>query len=77
VEIPCSIAEQLKAYVKLFHPRLIGLTGDARQIRKLISAYKEDPVIEGSRPRHRPHGIYLPDGPRRRVSRFLPARRFG
>jgi cytochrome oxidase Cu insertion factor (SCO1/SenC/PrrC family) len=31
---------QLKGYVKLFHPRLIGLTGDARQIRKLTSAYK-------------------------------------
>ena len=32
--------EQLKEYVRLFHPRLIGLTGDARQIRKLTSAYK-------------------------------------
>jgi cytochrome oxidase Cu insertion factor (SCO1/SenC/PrrC family) len=32
--------EQLKEYVKLFHPRLIGLTGDAPQIRKLTSAYK-------------------------------------
>ena len=32
--------EQLKEYVKLFHPSLIGLTGDASQIRKLTSAYK-------------------------------------
>ena len=32
--------EQLKEYVRLFHPRLIGLTGDARQIRKLTGAYK-------------------------------------
>jgi cytochrome oxidase Cu insertion factor (SCO1/SenC/PrrC family) len=32
--------EQLKQYVALFHPRLIGLTGDTRQIRKLTSAYK-------------------------------------
>ncbi len=32
--------EQLKEYVRLFHPRLIGLTGDARQIRRLTEAYK-------------------------------------
>jgi protein SCO1/2 len=32
--------EQLKEYVKLFHPKLIGLTGDVRQIRKLSSSYK-------------------------------------
>jgi cytochrome oxidase Cu insertion factor (SCO1/SenC/PrrC family) len=32
--------EHLKEYVNLFHPRLIGLTGDVRQIRKLTSAYK-------------------------------------
>jgi cytochrome oxidase Cu insertion factor (SCO1/SenC/PrrC family) len=32
--------EQLKEYVRLFHPGLIGLTGDASQIRKLTSAYK-------------------------------------
>ena len=32
--------EQLKDYVRLFHPRLIGLTGEPRQIRKLTSAYK-------------------------------------
>ena len=32
--------EQLNEYVRLFHPRLIGLTGNAREIRKLTSAYK-------------------------------------
>lgn len=32
--------EQLKAYVALFHPRLIGLTGDARRIRDMTDAYK-------------------------------------
>ena len=32
--------ELLKAYVGLFHPRLIGLTGDPRQVQKVASAYK-------------------------------------
>ena len=32
--------EQLKGYVALFHPRLIGLTGDQRQIRNVTRAYK-------------------------------------
>jgi cytochrome oxidase Cu insertion factor (SCO1/SenC/PrrC family) len=32
--------EQLKAHVALFHPRLIGLTGDREQIRNVTSAYK-------------------------------------
>jgi protein SCO1/2 len=31
---------QLKNYVALFHPRLIGLTGDVNQIRKVTRAYK-------------------------------------
>ena len=31
---------QLKGYVALFHPRLVGLTGSARQIRRVASAYK-------------------------------------
>lgn len=33
-------AEQLKSYVALFHPRLIGLTGDAKEIRKVADKYK-------------------------------------
>jgi cytochrome oxidase Cu insertion factor (SCO1/SenC/PrrC family) len=32
--------EQLKAYVALFHPRLIGLTGDPTQIRKVAGEFK-------------------------------------
>jgi protein SCO1/2 len=32
--------EQLKAYLALFHPRLIGLTGDAKQIRQVANSYK-------------------------------------
>jgi cytochrome oxidase Cu insertion factor (SCO1/SenC/PrrC family) len=32
--------EQLKGYVALFHPRIIGLTGDRRQIRDVANAYK-------------------------------------
>jgi cytochrome oxidase Cu insertion factor (SCO1/SenC/PrrC family) len=32
--------EQLKSYVALFHRRMIGLTGDRRQIREVTRAYK-------------------------------------
>jgi protein SCO1/2 len=32
--------DQLKAYVALFHPRMIGLTGSTRQIRDGARAYK-------------------------------------
>ena len=32
--------EHLKSYVALFHPRMIGLTGDRRQIREVTRAYK-------------------------------------
>ncbi|MPZ58769.1 MAG: redoxin domain-containing protein [Rhizobiales bacterium] len=32
--------EQLKTYVALFHPRLVGLTGAHRQVRKVALAYK-------------------------------------
>jgi cytochrome oxidase Cu insertion factor (SCO1/SenC/PrrC family) len=32
--------EQLKGYVALFHPRMIGLTGDRRQICEVTRAYK-------------------------------------
>ena len=33
-------AAHLAEYVPLFHPRLIGLTGSAEQIRRVASAYK-------------------------------------
>ena len=32
--------EQLRGYVGLFHPRMIGLTGDMKQIRRVAQAYK-------------------------------------
>ena len=32
--------EHLRAYVPLFHPRLIGLTGDAASIHKAAEAYR-------------------------------------
>jgi len=32
--------EQLKSYVALFHPRMVGLTGDRRQIREVTRAYR-------------------------------------
>ena len=32
--------DQLKSYVALFHPRLIGLTGDPHAIKKVALAYK-------------------------------------
>jgi len=32
--------EQLQGYVGLFHPRLIGLTGDASQVKRVALAYK-------------------------------------
>lgn len=32
--------QQLKSYVGLFHPRLIGLTGGVREIREVARAYK-------------------------------------
>lgn len=32
--------EQLKSYVAQFHPRLIGLTGDPREVRNVARAYK-------------------------------------
>ena len=31
---------QLKSYVRLIHPRLIGLTGDAREIRRVARDYR-------------------------------------
>jgi cytochrome oxidase Cu insertion factor (SCO1/SenC/PrrC family) len=31
---------QLNAYVAQFHPRLIGLTGEPRDVRKVLAAYK-------------------------------------
>jgi protein SCO1/2 len=40
VEPDRDTPDQLKAYVAQFHPRLIGLTGDPREVRKVLRAYK-------------------------------------
>jgi cytochrome oxidase Cu insertion factor (SCO1/SenC/PrrC family) len=40
IEPQTDTPEQLESYVGQFHPRLIGLTGDPREIRKVARAYK-------------------------------------
>ena len=51
--------EAIKLYIGLFHPRLVGLTGSAKQIKRVARAYKvyyasneqstkSDPVIDHS-----------------------------
>jgi cytochrome oxidase Cu insertion factor (SCO1/SenC/PrrC family) len=69
--------EQLKAYVTQFHPRLIGLTGDPREIRKVARAYKvyaaksapaerDDPNVDHS------SLVYLVDAAGKYVGYFPP-----
>jgi protein SCO1/2 len=69
--------EQLKSYVAQFHPRLIGLTGDQREIRKVARAYKvyaaktapaerDDPNIDHS------SLVYLVDAAGKYVGYFPP-----
>jgi protein SCO1/2 len=40
VEPETDTPDQLKSYVAQFHPRLIGLTGDPREVRKVLRDYK-------------------------------------
>ena len=40
VEPERDTPDQLASYVAQFHPRLIGLTGDPREVRKVLRAYK-------------------------------------
>jgi len=40
VDPEMDTSEQLKNYVALFHPRMIGLTGTPRQTRQVADAYK-------------------------------------
>ncbi len=61
--------EQLKSYVALFHPRLVGLTGDPRAIKKVALAYKvyyakTDPTRNGGTEVDHTGFIFLvgPDG---------------
>jgi cytochrome oxidase Cu insertion factor (SCO1/SenC/PrrC family) len=69
--------EQLKSYVTEFHPRLIGLTGDPREVRKVARAYKvyagktapgerDDPNIDHS------SLVYLVDAAGKYVGYFPP-----
>ncbi len=70
--------EQLKEYIRLFHPRLIGLTGDARQIHKLASAYKiyyakTEPTKAADRGIDHTAYMYLMDRNGRYSASFRPA----
>jgi protein SCO1/2 len=69
--------EQLKSYVALFHPRMIGLTGDRRQIRDVTQAYKVYFAKTTPAVRNDPnfdHGalIYMVDDGGRYVGYFPP-----
>jgi protein SCO1/2 len=68
---------QLKSYVAQFHPRLIGLTGDPREVRKVLRDYKvyaakaaparrDDPNIDHS------SLVYLIDAAGKYVGYFPP-----
>ncbi len=70
-------SELLKDYVPMFHPRLVGLTGDDAAIKRAADAYKvyyakvpnpkgDDYTIDHS-------GVHLSDGRGRTLPRLLPA----
>ena len=69
--------QHLADYVPFFHPRLIGLSGDASSIRQAARAYKvyyakvptSDDRLYG-----RPLGLHLSDGSCRAISWFFSAR---
>ena len=69
--------EQLKSYVALFHPRLIGLTGDPRAVKKVALAYKGLLCQKRSdaerRHRSRSYWVHFSRWPRRQVSRLRTA----
>ena len=71
-------AEHLKDYVPMFHPRFVGLTGDATAIQEAARAYRvyyAKVERDGQIRLHgRPLGLHLSDGPRRQISRLLSAR---
>jgi protein SCO1/2 len=77
IEPEKDTSEQLKTYVGQFHPRLIGLTGDPREIQKVARAYKvyaaktapadrDDPNIDHS------SLVYLVDATGKYVGYFPP-----
>src|SRR5262249_16652633 len=69
--------EQLKTYVTQFHPRLIGLTGDPREIREVERAYKVYAAKNASAERDNPNVdhsslVYLVDASGKYVGYFPP-----
>jgi len=69
--------EQLKSYVALFHPKLIGLTGSLSQIRKVAGAYKvyfakSRPSIRADRSIDHSGFTFLVDGDGKYVGFFPP-----
>jgi cytochrome oxidase Cu insertion factor (SCO1/SenC/PrrC family) len=66
-------AAHLADYVPLFHPRLIGVTGSAEEIRRAALAYKVLPARQ-SRLRDRPLLVHLSGRRERDIHRLLPDR---
>ncbi len=70
--------EQLKSYVALFHPKLIGLTGTLAQIRKVAADYKvyfakNQPRIKDDRAVDHSGFTFLIDGDGEYLGFFPPA----
>jgi protein SCO1/2 len=81
VEPEKDTPDQLKSYVAQFHPRLIGLTGDPREVRKVLRAYKvyAAKTVRGPAPAQRDdpnvdHSslVYLVDAAGKYVGYFPP-----
>ncbi len=68
-------AEHLAGYVELFHPRLVGLTGSAGEIRQAADAYKvfyEKVAIDGGYTVDHSAYVYLMDRDGRYLGFFPP-----
>jgi cytochrome oxidase Cu insertion factor (SCO1/SenC/PrrC family) len=68
-------AEHLAGYVELFHPRLVGLTGSAGEIRQVADAYKvfyEKVAIDGGYTVDHSAYVYLMDRDGRYLGFFPP-----
>jgi protein SCO1/2 len=81
VEPDKDTPDQLRSYVAQFHPRLIGLTGDPREIRKVLREYKvyAAKTVQGPAPTQRDdpdvdHSslVYLIDAAGKYVGYFPP-----
>jgi cytochrome oxidase Cu insertion factor (SCO1/SenC/PrrC family) len=69
--------EQLKAHVALFHPRLVGLTGEPKEIRKAGRAYKvyaakTEPTRRSERDFDHSGFVYMVDADGKYVGFFPP-----